>query len=120
MQVERSKKPGEIEKDIEQTRTEMDSTLTALEKKFMPGEMVDRLVRSLGGAPKEYALSFGRAVRDNPIPAALVGIGLTWLMFSRGKERAVTCLPAKGGGQSDYVLPVEEQPTRFGQRPCES
>ncbi len=34
------------------------------------------VTKEAGGA---FAVNFGRAVRDNPVPAALLGIGLVWL-----------------------------------------
>lgn len=78
-----SRRPEEILAEIEQTRHEMDSTLTELEQRLTPGQLVDQgldYLRSSGA--NEFVQNLGVQVKNNPLPLSLVGIGLAWLMAS--------------------------------------
>lgn len=78
-----SSNPREIQHDIERTRSEMESTLTAIEQRLTPGQLFDQgmdYLRHSGGA--EFVSNLGEQAKNNPMPVALVGIGLAWLMAS--------------------------------------
>ncbi|MEZ4601096.1 MAG: DUF3618 domain-containing protein [Syntrophotaleaceae bacterium] len=81
------KSTSELEGEIRTIRSEMDETLRALERRFSPGELLDRAIHRLPGGPKEFANNLGSALRDNPLPATLTGIGIAWLMASSGSSR---------------------------------
>ena len=101
MEAESHKRPNEIEEDLERTRMEMDETIGAIERKFSPGEMIDYTLSYLSSGPREYAANLGNAVKANPLPTALMGIGLAWLMASSSSGRPH--YPEKtpvGGGES--------------------
>lgn len=86
--------PAEIEREIEAERSELTSNLEGLQNKFS----IDTLVRQVGDQFREHGGDLGRSISDqvkaNPIPLALTGIGLAWMMF--GDSRT----PAAGGGFS--------------------
>jgi len=75
--------PNHIERDLDQTRTRLHGHLGELQQRLTPGQVLDDLMRYFRG--KEGA-DFGRSliesVRGNPLPAAITGVGLTWLMAS--------------------------------------
>lgn len=75
--------PEQIERDIEHTRARMDDTIDAIQEKFSPGQVADQVWRYVreGGA-NDFVANLGRTVRDNPIPTALIGVGLAWMMIS--------------------------------------
>jgi hypothetical protein len=80
---ESARKPDEILAEIERTRHDMDSTLTAIEHRLTPGQLVDQgmdYLRNSGG--NEFVHNLGGQVKNNPLPVAIVGIGLAWLMAS--------------------------------------
>jgi ElaB/YqjD/DUF883 family membrane-anchored ribosome-binding protein len=61
----------------------MDSTLTAIEHRLTPGQLFDQGVdylRNSGG--NEFIQNLGTQAKNNPMPIALVGVGLAWLMAS--------------------------------------
>ena len=77
-----------IEEDLEQTRARLDATIGALQQKLSPGQLLDQALAYLkqsGGA--EFGRSLKLNVQTNPMPVALVGIGIAWLMMS-GPARA--------------------------------
>ena len=90
--------PSVIERDLDRTRSRLGSHLTELQGRLSPGQVLDDLVRYFRG--KEGA-DFGRSlvdsVRANPLPAALTGIGLTWLMASNPRGGAGTSVTAGKG-----------------------
>jgi hypothetical protein len=82
------KSSGQIETEVEQTRANVSGTLDALREKLAPGQMMDQLVdqvadyaRGSGGA--EFVRNLGASVRDNPLPVALIGAGIAWLLLSK-------------------------------------
>jgi hypothetical protein len=76
-----------IEQDLEQTRARLDATIGALQQKLSPGQLLDQVLAYLkesGGA--EFGRNLKLDVQTHPMPVALVGIGLAWLMM-RGSTR---------------------------------
>jgi hypothetical protein len=81
--VESTPEQDRIEHNLERTRSRMDARLSELQEHLSPGQVLDDLMGYFRGS--EGAV-FGRnlmdSVQSNPLPAALTGIGLTWLMAS--------------------------------------
>jgi hypothetical protein len=76
----RSNDPREIEREIDETRRRIDATIDELEHRLSPGRLFDmstNYVRSHGG---EMLENLEGAVRNNPVPFLLTGIGLSWMM----------------------------------------
>jgi hypothetical protein len=100
---------GEIRAEIEQTRAEMGETIDAIQERLRPDHLkeqvkeqikeqfeeakhmvreatigkVEDMVRTTGETINEARYTVMDTIRDNPIPAALVGIGLGWLYVNR-------------------------------------
>lgn len=92
--------PSRIERDLDQTRARLGGHLTELQGRLSPGQVLDDLMRYFRG--KEGA-DFGRSlldsVRANPLPAALTGIGLTWLMASNPRRSDIGTQTTIGTGR---------------------
>lgn len=82
--------PGRAERDLDQTRSRLSGHLGELQQRLTPGQVIDDLMRYFRG--KEGA-DFGRSLLDsvkgNPLPAAITGVGLTWLMASNPRPGTV-------------------------------
>lgn len=100
----------DIRRDIDRTRCEMDRTIDQLSERLRPRNLFDDLIdsvrcsilgpsttatgqqRMMSEQVTEAASRAGRtlleAVRENPVPAALMGAGLAWLLFEDKAERA--------------------------------
>ena len=75
--------PARIERDLDQTRSRLGSHLSELQDRLSPGQVLDDLMGYFRGSEgAEFGRSLLANVRDNPMPAALTGIGLAWLMAS--------------------------------------
>jgi Protein of unknown function (DUF3618) len=83
-----TKSPEEVQREVRESRGEVEETLEAIEERLSPGKLFDQAVdymRSSGGT--DFLRNLGTRVRDNPIPVALVGTGLAWLMLSGTQSR---------------------------------
>ncbi|WP_299961005.1 DUF3618 domain-containing protein [uncultured Roseobacter sp.] len=81
-----TRSPKEIEREIEEQRSDLTSNLEDLQDKFS----IDTVVRQIGDQFREHGGDMGRSISDqvkaNPIPLALTGIGLAWMMFGNGAQ----------------------------------
>lgn len=81
--TEDNRRPEEIESDLERTRAEMSETIDAIQHKLTPGQMMDQaFAYARTSLPADFGANLGNAVRDNPVPMALIGIGIGWLMMA--------------------------------------
>lgn len=83
--------PEHIRADIERTRRRMARTIDEIQERFTPGHMksvaksvlrgqtFDRAGRMTQRVREARTTMYG-FVRDNPLPAAMVGLGLSWLL----------------------------------------
>lgn len=81
-----TKSSRELEHEIEQDRAGVRATLSELRQRMTPGQMLDEAMSyAKDGSGGDFVRNLGRNVRDNPMPVALVGLGLAWLMSGRGR-----------------------------------
>lgn len=76
-----SDKSSEIEREIAEDRRRIEERIDAIQAKLSPGQMVDEMLayaRNHGGT--EFASNLKSSAVSNPLPVALIGIGLAWLM----------------------------------------
>jgi len=116
----------EIEREVEATRGNLDRTVEALKERMTPGQLVDEVMDAMGGPVQEMASSLGAQVRANPIPLALIGAGVAWLVFGRGHReggyrerrswRADSDFePDYAGGPESGYLGMDYDPNKVGQ-----
>lgn len=80
--------PEEIESDIERTRADFSSTIEAIQHKLSPSEMMGNAKEyALSTTPGAFSVNLINTIRDNPIPVALIGIGVAWLMRADKRPR---------------------------------
>ncbi|MFL6572479.1 MAG: DUF3618 domain-containing protein [Burkholderiales bacterium] len=84
---ESGRRPQDILAEIDRTRNEMDYTLSAIERRLTPGQLVDQGIDYLrqSGA-NEFVQNLAGQVKYNPLPVSLVGIGIAWLMAAGKKQ----------------------------------
>jgi hypothetical protein len=89
--------------EIEETREDLSETVDAIQEKLRPGNLVagaasvtKEKVKDMANTAAETAeewwdtsggQGFVDRVRNNPIPALLAGVGLTWLAMANGGHR---------------------------------
>jgi len=83
-----TKSAAEIEREVRQERAHVERTLDELQERLSPGQLVDQAVtylRGSGGA--DFMRNLGETVKQNPMPLALVGVGLAWMMLADRRDR---------------------------------
>jgi hypothetical protein len=76
-------------RESEVKRERVAQTFEALRDKLSAGQMLDRFLdysRHNGGA--DFVRKLTGQVKNNPLPVALVGTGLAWLIFARGDSHS--------------------------------
>ena len=77
----------QIERDLARTRERMDHRLDELGQRLQPNQLVnDALAQVSGGSGADFTRTLVAKARANPVPAALAGIGLAWLLASSGRQ----------------------------------
>lgn len=78
-----SNRSEDIERDIEATRRDMSRTAAEIERRLQPEHMLDSALGWVQGNPRGRALldEVGEVVARNPLPLALIGVGIAWLAF---------------------------------------
>jgi ElaB/YqjD/DUF883 family membrane-anchored ribosome-binding protein len=90
------RRPEEIEAEIARTRGDMDATLTAIEQRLTPGQLVDQGIDYLrNSGANEFVHNLGGSVKNNPLPVALMGIGIAWLMATGNRKPSYASPPAE-------------------------
>lgn len=79
------KSSAELEREVEASRADMSGTIEELRNRMSPGQLAgeawDFAASSDGGS---FVRNLGTSIRDNPLPIALIGAGIAWLMSGRG------------------------------------
>lgn len=130
---ETSDNPNQIRGDIEGTRAQMGQTIDRIQERLSPQRLAseakdtvreatigkaEQVVSQATGTAKSAGRGFMAAIRENPIPAALAGIGLGWLFF-KSRENMPDNQPSQprydgyrvsGGGYGGpaYRVPVDQ------------
>lgn len=78
----------QIRAEIERTRADMNETFDALEAKLTPGQLLGEAWNLTKGGSTAGASKLWRIAREYPMPSAVIGLGLGWLLLesSRGDE----------------------------------
>jgi ElaB/YqjD/DUF883 family membrane-anchored ribosome-binding protein len=74
--------PEELEREASEIRADMNRTLDALERKFSPGQLLDRSLAYLREHGGDWTHGVGETVRRNPVPVLMTVAGITWLVAS--------------------------------------
>ncbi len=88
---EDNRHPDEIADDVERTRADLGHTLEAIQSKLTPGQMMDQAFNyARTSLPADFGSNLGNAVRNNPLPVTLIGIGIAWLAATGQNPRYST------------------------------
>jgi ElaB/YqjD/DUF883 family membrane-anchored ribosome-binding protein len=78
--------------EIERTRADMSETANAIQQRLSPENLKeqakDRVRDATVGRAQEAGSGITETIRENPVPAALTGIGLGWLLMSARRKKA--------------------------------
>ena len=81
-----TKTSADVEREVEATRGQIDQTVEALKEKMQPRELFDETSRLLGGASNRVLTTVVEQAKANPIPIALIGLGIAWLAINQTRK----------------------------------
>ncbi|TPK61517.1 hypothetical protein FJ930_27735 [Mesorhizobium sp. B2-4-15] len=107
------KTSAELQREAEIARARVSDTAESIRNKMTPGQLIDEFsgLLTAGDSGSMFA-TLKSQVAANPLPVALVGVGLLWLMAGQG-----AALPQPDGSikrQSWGSGPVEREPAATG------
>ena len=95
----------QIERDLAETRARMDNRLNELQDKLTPTQIINDAFASFrGGDGADFTRDLMARARANPVPVALTGIGLAWLMVSSGRSAQAPTSRKAPSYQEDGIL----------------
>lgn len=101
------KTSAQLEHEAESVRSRMTETAESLQRKLSPGQLVDELSTYFRNSDGKIALHNLKAqVRDNPLPLAMIGAGIAWLLMGNGTN--ARSLNSRWNGR------VSSEPDTFG------
>jgi ElaB/YqjD/DUF883 family membrane-anchored ribosome-binding protein len=110
------RRPEEIQAQIARTRGDMDATLNAIEQRLTPGQLVDQGIDYLrNSGANEFVSNLGGSVKNNPLPVALVGIGIAWLMATGNRRPSSEGMSSAKDSLSQTTRAARERVGQLGQ-----
>ncbi|CAN7619092.1 DUF3618 domain-containing protein [Phenylobacterium sp. LjRoot219] len=99
---------AEVEAEVEASRDDLDRNVEALKQKMTPGQLFDEAARMMGGTGQQVGARFAEQAKANPMPLAVMGLGLAWLMMSNNRAAAGHASGYIGEPRSFSATPFEE------------
>lgn len=75
-----NKTSADLQREVEAQRSRVESTIDQIQEKLSPGQMIDELLAYTKGGGGEFLTGLQRNVTANPLPVALLGVSLAWLI----------------------------------------
>ncbi|CAN7699994.1 DUF3618 domain-containing protein [Rhizobium sp. LjRoot98] len=104
------KTSADLQREIDRDRERIGQRIDAIQERMSPGQLVDEVIayaKGSGGA--EYVNNLGHALKNNPLPVALMGVSLAWLMAKGSTSTEANAAPSQ---VSDYPLYQANGPVR--------
>lgn len=99
------KSAAQIEREINDDRQRIEEKLNAIQDRLTPGQMIDEALGYMKAhGATEYLGNLGQAAKANPMPLALMGVGMAWLMASPTQQRASDRAYDRTDDFEDYPL----------------
>lgn len=114
------KSAAQLQREVELQRTRVESTIDQIQERLSPGQLIDEMLAYTKGGSGEFVSSLQRSVTSNPLPVALIGASLFWLMAKPAGEQSIPVSDQKwdnsinrnrgysGGSDEEYPIAVIE------------
>jgi hypothetical protein len=77
----------QLERKAHQVHGRLTETLEELRAGMTPGQVVDQLADyAREGPAAEFFRNLAREIRENPVPLALIGAGVAWLIIASSQS----------------------------------
>jgi ElaB/YqjD/DUF883 family membrane-anchored ribosome-binding protein len=76
---------SDLQREIDADRQLIEDRIGAIHERMSPGQLIDEaLAYAKGSGGGEYLRNLGVSLKANPIPVALMGVSMAWLMAKQG------------------------------------
>ena len=75
-----------LERDLAEERARVAKTIDEIQHRLSPGQLIDEVMRHGRGAGSDVVSGLARTLSANPVPTALIGLGLLWLLLAPKDE----------------------------------
>lgn len=75
-----TKDSAELQREVEQQRARLEDRIDQIQQKLSPGQLVDEMLAYTKGGGGEFLGTLQRQVTANPLPVAMLGVSLAWLI----------------------------------------
>jgi hypothetical protein len=100
--------PEEIQRELDATRHQMADTIHAIERELSSGQLMMRVLGMFRSGPGRFSENLGQTIVNNPIPVAMIGLGV--IMLSRSGARQTEYVGVgeyqEGGGKIAHATEV--------------
>ncbi|MDL2410762.1 DUF3618 domain-containing protein [Rhizobium calliandrae] len=104
---------AQIQREIDKDRERLGERISAIQERMSPGQLIDELLayaKNSGGS--EFIGNLGRSLKEKPLPVALMGVSLAWLM-ANGTPSPTIVAPSSAEPELE-LYPVQGPVRRLG------
>ena len=87
MSIDMTDTSKDLERQADASRAELSETLETLKDKLTPGQIFDDMFGGSSANAGAFLKNLGTSMRDNPMPAVLIGAGLVMMLTGGDKSR---------------------------------
>ena len=87
----------------------VEARIGEIKDKLSPGQLLDEALSYTKHGGAHFASNLGGQITANPLPAALVGIGLAWLISSTANGTALASVQCRRLRHDDHSYPYARQ-----------
>ena len=95
MNTNGQKSSAELEREVNAQRDRVEARIGEIKDRLSPGQLIDEVLSYTKDGGGKFASNLGQQITANPLPAALVGVGLAWLIASN-------VAPSEDGHRQSY------------------
>lgn len=82
------KDSAQLAREAEEQRQKLDQRLDEIQQRLSPGQLIDEALSYTKQGGGEFAGNLAQSITANPLPVALIGVGLAWLIAGGGVKAA--------------------------------
>src|SRR5690606_23735877 len=81
------KESAELEREVEAQRNRVEARIGEIRDRLSPGQLIGELMSYSKEGGQHFVSNLGQTITANPLPAALLGVSLVWLMSGKGSVK---------------------------------
>ena len=105
------KSSAELEREVNDQRNRVEARIGEIKERLSPGQLVDELLSYSKEGGNKFAVNLGQQLTANPLPAALVGVGLAWLIGANATAAVSQQQAAPRSSRDDDEYPYARLPS---------